>query len=106
MARGFVTVARSTSAVFVSAPAQEDNDDRYIRLHAAEGLDLGQARWRAIRQHQPADRRADPREGAAGRASSVAALLARDTQWREGHDHAGGAAGARPQGRRIRRVAD
>ena len=48
----------------------------------------------------------DARQGAAGRPASAAALFAGDAERREGHDHARGAAGARPQRRRIRRLAD
>ena len=72
----------------------------------AEGLDLDQAQRRRIREHQPADRRADARKGAAGRPPPAATLFAGDAERRQGHDHAGGAAGARARRRRIRRVAD
>ena len=76
------------------------------RIHAAEGLDLEQAQRRQLRQHQPPDRGADARQGAAGRPPSAAALFARHAERREGHDHAGGAAGARASRRRIRCLAD
>ena len=49
---------------------------------------------------------ADARQGTAGRPSSAAALFAGDTERREGHGDAGGVAGARPQRRGIRCVAD
>ena len=52
------------------------------------------------------DRRADARQGAAGRPASAAALFAGDAERREGHGDAGGAAGARPSRRGIRRLAD
>ena len=48
----------------------------------------------------------DARQGAAGRQASAAALFAGHAERREGHDHARGAAGARPQGRRVRCLAD
>ena len=77
-----------------------------IRVHAAEGLDLEQAERRAVRQHQPADLGRDAREGTAGRPASAAALFAGHAERREGHRDAGGAAGARPHGRGVRRLAD
>ena len=52
------------------------------------------------------DRRADPRQGAAGRPASAAALFARHAQRDQGHGHARGAAGARAPGRGVRRLAD
>ena len=64
------------------------------------------AERRPVRQHQPADRRADPRQGIARRPPSAAALLARHAERRQSHDHARRAAGARAQRRRIRRLAD
>src|SRR6185437_16433718 len=53
-------------------------NEQFVRLRAAEGLDLGQAERRPVRQHQPSDRRPDPRQGAAGRPSPPPALFAGD----------------------------
>ena len=62
-------------------------------------------RRRALRQHQPPDRRPDARKGVAGRQAPASALLAGDAERREGDRDVGGAAGRRPQRRRIRRLA-
>ena len=66
----------------------------------------GTGQRRPLREHQPADRRPDPRQGAAGRPPSAAALFARHAERRQGHGDARGAARARPRRRRVRRLAD
>ena len=88
------------------AKTNERYRHRSRRLRAAESLDLEQGERRPLRQHQPPDRRPDARQGAAGRPPSAAALFAGHAERREGHGDARGAAGARPQRRRIRRLAD
>ena len=84
----------------------ERQDERHGRIHAAQGLGLEQAERRQVREHQPPDRGSDAREGTAGRQASAAALLAGHAERRQGHGHARRAAGAGPQGRGIRRLAD
>ena len=79
---------------------------RLGRVYAAQGLDLEQGERRALREHQPPDRWADAREGAAGRPPSAAALFARHAERREGHRDARGVAGARPSRCGVRRLAD
>ncbi len=96
----------------MAPPSRAEHDvrssghERDTRIHAARGLDVEQGEWRPLRQHQPADRGPDARQGAARRQAPAAALLAGHAERREGHGHAGGAAGARARRRRIRRLAD
>ena len=78
--------------------------DRRARVHPAQSLDLEQGKRRPLCEHQPPDRRRDAREGAAGRAPPVPALLAGDPERREGHGDARGAPRHGPHRRRVRRV--
>ena len=78
-----------------------DDDGGFRWLYTTEGLDLEQAQRRHFREHQPAHRRGDAREGFAGGASPPATLVAGHAERRKGDDPAGGTAGAGPQRRRI-----
>ena len=81
-------------------------DGRRDRLCAAGCVDLDQGKRRAVRRHQPADRRRDTRQDPAGRPPPAAALFAGNAQRRESDDPAGGVARGRARRRRIRRLAD
>ena len=48
------------------------------RIRSSQGLDLGAAQRRPVRQHQPPDRRRDARQGAAGRQASRSSSI----RWR------------------------
>ena len=61
-----------------SPEAWSSSHGRFVSLHAAQGLDLEQGKRRPLRQHQPPDRRADARQGAAGRA----AIRCSSIRWR------------------------
>src|SRR6266567_867675 len=50
-----------------SPDAWSSRHDRPIRIHAAQSLELGQGEWGQVREHQSPDRRADARQGVAGR---------------------------------------
>src|SRR5438067_677792 len=64
----------------------EQRRNRDDRVRASESVEVGTAERRSVRQHQPADRRPDSREGVARRQASVSALLAGDAERTEGLD--------------------